>query len=95
MREAEFREWLGKRLWKGEHLTKKATDDRVRRSQRAERGLHGLGFPYETLDQLFDDGKWEELLARLATLMNEPEPDLDVVRAVVPQAEGRSGSCGT
>jgi 5-methylcytosine-specific restriction enzyme B len=87
MREAEFREWLGKRVWKGEPLTKKATDNRVRRSQRAERGLQGLGFPYETLDQLFDDGKWEELLARLATLMNEPEPDLDVVRAVVPQAE--------
>jgi hypothetical protein len=58
MREAEFREWLGKRLWKGEPLTKKATDNRVLRSQRAERGLQGLGFSYETLDQLFDDGKW-------------------------------------
>jgi 5-methylcytosine-specific restriction protein B len=60
MREAGFRVWLGKRLWKGEPLTKKATANRVRRSQRAERGLQGPGFPYETLDQLFDDGKWDK-----------------------------------
>jgi len=91
MQEAEFRTWLGKRLWKGEPLSKKATQNRVRRSLRTERGLQGLGFAQETLDQLFDDGQWEELLARLSTLMNAPDQDLAAVRAVVPQAEEPQG----
>lgn len=54
MREKEFRAWLSKRLWKGQPLTKKATDNRVRRSLRAERGLQGLGFSQPTLDALYD-----------------------------------------
>lgn len=91
MREKEFRAWLSKRLWKGQPLTKKATDNRVRRSLRAERGLHGLGFSQPTLDALYDEGKWDDLLAQLTTLMNDPEPDLAVVRAVVPQAEEPQG----
>lgn len=91
MQEAEFRSWLGKRLWKGEPLSKKATQNRVRRSLRTERGLHGLGFPQDTLDQLFDEGQWEELLARLTTLMTAAEPDQVAVRAVVPQAEEPKG----
>ena len=87
MKESEFREWLSKRLWKGGPLTKKAMDARVRRSQRAERGLHGLGYSQSTLDELFHDGKWGELLAQLTALASDPSPDMTIVRAVVPQAE--------
>lgn len=87
MQEREFRAWLGKRLWKGQSLTKKATDNRVRRSFRAERGIHGLGFAEDTLDELFDAGNWQQLLDKLTALKSDPEADLEGVRAVVPKAE--------
>ncbi|QBM78193.1 AAA family ATPase (plasmid) [Sphingomonas sp. AAP5] len=87
MQEQEFRTWLGKRLWKGQSLTKKATDNRVRRSFRAERGIHGLGFAEDTLDELFDAGKWQQLLDKLTALKSDPEADLEGMRAVVPKAE--------
>jgi 5-methylcytosine-specific restriction protein B len=91
MKEQEFRDWLSKRLWKGGPLTKKAMDTRVRRSQRAERGLQGLGFSQSTLDEVFHDGQWDELLAQLTALANESNPDIRIVRAVVPQAEDPKG----
>jgi hypothetical protein len=46
---------------RGQSLTKKATGNRVRRSLRAERGVHGIGFAETTLDELFDAGKWQQL----------------------------------
>ena len=91
MREAEFREWLGKRLWKGNPLTKKAKDNRVRRSLRAERGLKGLGFEQPTLEKVFEEGVWESLIARLSELKSDKSADLSVVRSVVPQAGEPSG----
>ena len=91
MREAEFREWLGKRLWKGNPLTKKAKDNRVRRSMRAERGLKGLGFEQATLEMVFEDGLWESLIARLTELKSDKSADLSVIRSVVPQADEPSG----
>lgn len=87
MQEQEFRAWLGKRLWKGQPLTKKATDNRVRRSHRAERGVRGLGFAEDTLDELFDAGKWQQLLDKLTTLKKDPGADPEIIRAVVPKAE--------
>ncbi len=95
MKEQEFRDWLSKRLWKGEPLTKKAMDTRVRRCQRAERGLNGLGYLQSTLDEVFDGGKWDELLTQLTTLASNPEPDMTLVRAVVPQAEDPRDSWAT
>lgn len=94
MKDQEFRDWLSKRLWKGEPLTKKAMDTRVRRNQRAERGLHGLGYSQSTLDEVFDDGKWDDLLAQLTALVSDPNPDMAIVRAVVPQAEDPKGQLG-
>jgi hypothetical protein len=91
MREPEFREWLGKRLWKGNPLTKKAKDNRVRRSMRAERGLKGLGFEQATLEMVFDDGAWGPLIARLSELKSDQSADLSVIRAVVPQADEPRG----
>jgi hypothetical protein len=91
MREAEFREWLGKRLWKGNPLTKKAKDNRVRRSMRAERGLKGLGFEQVTLEKVFEEGVWEALIARLSELKGGEGADLSVIRSVVPQANEPSG----
>ncbi|WP_245259322.1 AAA family ATPase [Methylobacterium sp. 77] len=85
---------MSKRLWKGEPLTKKAMDTRVRRSRRAERGLYGFGYSKSTLDEVFDDGKWDDLLAQLTALASDPEPNMTVVRAVVPQAEDPKGQLG-
>jgi len=91
MREAEFREWLGKRLWKGKSLTEKAKENRVRRCIRAERGLTGLGFSQVTLEEVFDEGYWKSLIARLSELKNDQSADLSVTRSVVPQAKEPSG----
>ena len=91
MREAEFRAWLDKRLWKGKPLTKKAKDNRVRRNFRAERGLKGLGLTQATLEAVFEEGAWDALISQLAQLKDDPDSDLAVVRSVVPQAEEPSG----
>jgi len=91
MREVEFRAWLDKRLWKGKPLTKKAKDNRVRRSLRAERGMQGLGLTQLTLEAVFEEGAWDSLIARLAQLKDDPDPDSAAVRSVVPQADEPSG----
>ena len=91
MREAEFRAWLDKRLWKGTPLTKKAKDNRLRRSLRAERGLQGLGFAETTLEAVFEGDAWDGLIAQLGQLKDDPGTDLAVVRSVVPQANDPSG----
>lgn len=91
MREADFRAWLDQRLWKGQPLTKKARDNRVRRTLRAERGLKGLGFAYDSLDALNDDGHWQALLDRLGQLRNDPDADQAAVRSVVPEADDPTG----
>lgn len=90
MREAEFRAWLGERRWKGEPLQKKAKDNRVRRSGRAERGLQGLGFAETTLEAVFAEGQWDTFLARLNEL-KAPGADPVAVKSVVPQAAEPSG----
>lgn len=91
MREVEFRTWLDNRLWEGSPLTKKAKDNRVRRTVRAERGLPGLGFEQTTLESVFDAGLWEALITILKRLKDDPAADLAVVRSVVPQAEEPRG----
>jgi hypothetical protein len=91
MREADFRGWLGKRLWKGAPLAKKAKDNRYRRSERAERGLKGLGFEQDTLEAVFEAGLWDTLITRLSELKNDPAADMSVIRSVVPQAEAPRG----
>lgn len=91
MREAEFRGWLDKRLWKGTPLTKKAKDNRVRRNLRAERGLQGLGFEQATLEAVFKDDAWSALIERLAQLRRDPDADQEAVRSIVPQADEPHG----
>ncbi len=94
MRKDEFRDWLGKRLWKGEPLADKAKTSRCRRCQRVERGLQGLGLAETTLEEVFEAGRWDALLARLADLKKNPAADLDAVRSVVPQAKDPQGQLG-
>lgn len=91
MREAEFRAWLDQRLWKGEPLTKKAKDNRVRRCARAERGLKGLGYEQATLEEIFDLGLWEKLIDQLIQMKDDPTVDPSIIKSVVPQAEEPSG----
>lgn len=94
MREPEFREWLGKRFWKGTPLSQKAKYSRVRRSIRVERGLAGLGFEETTLEAVFAVSGWNRLLSRLAELRDNPAADLAAVKSVVPQAENPVGQLG-
>ena len=84
MRETEFREWLDKRRRKGSPLAKKEKDDCFRRSDRAERGLKGLGFEQDTLEAVFEAGLWDTLISRLSELKNDPAAALSVIRSVVP-----------
>lgn len=88
--DADFKAWLDQRLWKGAPLTKKAKDNRYRRSTRAERGLRGLGFEQSTLEAVFADGQWDALLSKLGEL-KRLGADADVVRSVVPEAMDPAG----
>ena len=94
MREADFRAWLDKRMWKGTPLSDKAKYSRIRRSIRVERGLAGLGFSQTTLEAVFEAGAWDSLLSRLAELRDNPSADPAAVKAVVPQAANPIGQLG-
>jgi 5-methylcytosine-specific restriction protein B len=94
VRDAEFRSWLDRRLWRGVLLTKKAKDGRFRRVQRVERGLRGLGFAQQSLEAVFDAAQWENLILRLKALRDNPSADTAAARAVVPEAEDPTGQLG-
>lgn len=94
MREVEFRAWLDKRRYKGNVLTKKAKVSRYNRTLRVERGLAGLGFAETSLEALYEAGRWEELLARLEELKDNPASDPAAAKSVVPQAENPVGQLG-
>lgn len=94
MREAEFRAWLDKRIWKGTPLSDKAKYSRIRRSIRVERGLVGLGFAQTTLEGVFEAGAWDTLLSRLVDLRDNPAADPAAVKSVVPQAHNPAGQLG-
>jgi 5-methylcytosine-specific restriction protein B len=94
MREADFRQWLDKRLWRGTPLTDTAKNSRFRRVQRVERGLSGLGFAEPSLEAAFDAGRWGDLLQRLAVLKDDPAADPAAVKSVVPEAEDPTGQLG-
>ena len=94
MREADFRAWLDKRIWKGTPLSDKAKYSRIRRSIRVERGLGGLGFAQATLEGVFEAGAWDTLLSRLVDLRDNPAADPAAVKSVVPQAHNPAGQLG-
>jgi 5-methylcytosine-specific restriction protein B len=94
MRKDEFRAWLSKRMWKGEPLAETAKTSRCRRCQRVERGLKGLGFAQSAFEEVFEAGRWDDLLSRLGDLKKNPAGDLDAVRSVVPQAKNPQGQLG-
>lgn len=94
MREAEFRAWLDKRLWKGNPLSTTAKYSRVRRAIRVERGLAGLGFARGTLEAVFEASEWDRLLSRLIELRDNPAADSAAVKAVVPHTATPVGQLG-
>lgn len=94
MRKDEFRDWLGKRRWQGKPLQEKAKTSRCRRCQRVERGLKGLGFEDLTLEDVFENRRWDDLLSRLSDLKKDPTGNSDAVRSVVPQSKNPQGQLG-
>jgi 5-methylcytosine-specific restriction protein B len=94
MRKDDFQAWLGKRLWKGQPLTKTANGSRCGWCQRVENGLSGLGFAQVTLEEVFEAGRWDDLVSRLHELKKNPVTNLDAVRSVVPQAAKPQGQLG-
>lgn len=94
MRNADFRAWLDKRLYKGTPLTKKAKVSRFNRTLRVERGLAGLGFIETSLEAMYEAGHWDALLARLTELRDNPAIDPAAAKSVVPQAENPVGQLG-
>lgn len=86
MREADFREWLGRRRYRGAPIRPKMIDGRLRRLKRIERALEQLGFDERDLDALHGGGRWPELMERLRQLFRDWRSNEDAARRMAPQS---------
>lgn len=84
MREAEFRTWLGQRLYQGQPL--KTVGNRIGWVKAAERALSELGFAQATLDDVHADARWEELLQALSRLRSDWRTNEAAAKAIAPQS---------
>lgn len=84
MREAEFRAWLGQRLYQGQPL--KTVSNRIAWVKAAERALTELGFAQATLDDVHAAGRWEELLQALSRLRSDWRTNEAAAKAIAPQS---------
>lgn len=84
MREAEFREWLGRRLYQGKALT--TVGNRVGWVKAAERALSELGFSEATLDDVHAGGRWGSLLQALSALRSDWRTNKAAAKAIAPQS---------
>lgn len=84
MREAEFRTWLGQRLYQGQPL--KTVSNRIAWVKAAERALTELGFAQATLDDVHAAGRWEELLQALSRLRSDWRTNEAAAKAIAPQS---------
>jgi hypothetical protein len=86
MRDVNFREWLGRRRWKGAPLKAGMIDGRIRRLKRIERALEELGFEERDLDALHAAGRWPELMERLRLLFGDWRSNAPAARRMAPQS---------
>lgn len=94
MREAEFREWLGRRTWNGNRLTDKAIRNRVGKGHRIERALPELGFNERDLDAVHAEGGWPKLLDALRALWSDWRSEEAATRRMAPHAPDPSRQIG-
>ena len=86
MRDAEFRDWLGRRTWNGKRLTDKAIRNRVGKGHRMERALPDLGFEERDLDAVHANGGWPRLLDALRALWTDWTSNEAAARRMAPEA---------
>lgn len=84
MREADFKAWLGQRLYKGQPL--KTVGNRVGWVKAAERALSELGFAQATLDEVHAAGQWGDLLKALSRLRADWRTNAAAAKAIAPQS---------
>ncbi|WP_363753668.1 AAA family ATPase [Sphingobium sp. LSP13-1-1.1] len=84
MRDVEFKEWLGRRLYQGKPL--KTVGNRVGWVKAAERALSELGFEEATLDDVHRAGHWDSLLQALARLRSDWRTNEAAAKAIAPQS---------
>lgn len=86
MRDAEFREWLGRRAPRGVLLTGKGVRNRIGKAPRIERALGELGFEERDFDALHANGRWPDLLAALRRIAADWQSNPAAARRMAPQA---------
>lgn len=84
MRDVEFREWLGRRIYQGKALT--TVGNRVGWVKAAERALSDLGFSEVSLDEVHGSGQWETLLQALSALRSDWRTNQAAAKAIAPQS---------
>jgi 5-methylcytosine-specific restriction endonuclease McrBC GTP-binding regulatory subunit McrB len=83
MRENEFREWMmGSVTSKGKPPAKGTMDIRIGNANKLEAALLGLGFQQATLESMFKEGRWPDLLARLKKLKTNPDADKEAMKSL-------------
>lgn len=86
MRDAEFREWLGRRSYQGRAITPKGINNRVRKAPRIERALKELGFAERDLDALHANGRWSDLVEAVRGVAADWHSNEAAARKMAPQA---------
>ena len=84
MLEADFKAWLGRRLYQGQPL--KTVGNRVGWVKAAERALSELGFAQTSLDDVHAAGQWDALLQALSRLRSDWRTNEAAAKAIAPQS---------
>jgi hypothetical protein len=84
MREADFKAWLGTRIYQGQPL--KTVGNRVGWVKAAERALSELGFVQATLDEIHATGQWDDFLQAMSRLRSDWRTNEAAARAIAPQS---------
>lgn len=84
MREAEFKTWLGQRLYKGKPLS--TVNERLHWCRAVEKALPTLGFAERDLDTVHTAGRWDALLDATAKLRSNWRNNEAAARVIAPKS---------
>jgi 5-methylcytosine-specific restriction protein B len=87
VREAEFKEWLARRKYKGELLSQTTNQNRIGWLRRLERALPALGFHEGDLDQVHAAGHWDEMYEAITRLMKNWRANEQAAQVLAPQTD--------